>query len=900
MKKLIYILLFLPFFAIGQVSNGTETVFEALKTTSSQIVTTSDFITTTGSDGTQGKILGENISLSVIPPVHHFTPITSNIKGYFQGVDNALGNIVATTAGTTTRLWLTADQTTITAGTFYKTNFVNKGIVASATQSVSNNDNEKKYFTQDIIGDAYVTITTFPKGVYAGNLSVSTSPNSARQRFTVEVYKCNNAGTPIPSGVSGAVTGSLGVTVIAILDSGVLTLADGSVTNVPVSASIEFPFTVDVSERVRYHISAEKVGTNGASIAESLYLGTSYNSYIDVPVPLNTSAVQNLSAVTGSTTTDALNTLNTLKEDKSNKVTDFTTINNTLYPSVQAVQNGLNSRQLRTGIYYKGKDIEFFGDSYTVGTGASPTSNRWTSIISSALGANEINHGVAGTTMQKRTPIDYMASPNMVDNVVNIPTKTASKAMLVFAFGLNDMGQTAPDYNTANYKTDYQFVINNAFSKGWLPNQILIIPAYYIGSAGYASYATITGNAAPTESRHLAFIQAAKEVAATNNTMYFDIYQDQKKNDITLIGVDNIHPTNSGYAYIANDVLQYLGQDKLSITTDTNYSSDAGFFAKINGNKLDNSFLYQTLSAVGLATINPKSTFHVNSTTSLSSVGITTSVTTDAIDRGASISMNSSSILSIINRENAGIELYTNNIPRFGISEIGNTNIIGKLGINASLPNYSQQIFVAGGSDVYSQFTNGTSGSTASDGFILGLNTSNGVEIANKENGFMRFSTNNLERLRIHTSGGVSIGNTTDLGTGTLNVTGNVTTIAATTANHVVIKSQLDAVVRPYKVLSALFTQTSTNNPVVTVLENTLGTVTFTYSSVGVYLASSSALFTTNKTFVLMNSGVNGAYINGANLSNTSQFFINTKNITTAASANDGNNSTALEIRVYP
>jgi len=310
MKKLIYIFLLLPFLSFGQVANGTETKANAFRSLNPQTVTASDFITTTGTDGTQGKILGENISLSVIPPVHHFTPITTSIKGYFQGVDNALGDIVATTAGITTRLWLTADQTTITAGTFYRTNFTNKGVIASAEQSVINDDNQKKYFTQDIIGDAYVAITTFPKGIYAGNLSVSASPNSAQQRFTVEVYKCNNAGTPIASGISGAVTGDLGVTVITILDSGLLTLADGSVTNVPVSNTIEFPFTINVGERVRYHISAEKVGTAASNITEKLYLGTSYNSYIDVPVPLNTSSVQNLSTVAGATTTDALNTLN--------------------------------------------------------------------------------------------------------------------------------------------------------------------------------------------------------------------------------------------------------------------------------------------------------------------------------------------------------------------------------------------------------------------------------------------------------------------------------------------------------------------------------------------------------------------------------------------------------------
>jgi lysophospholipase L1-like esterase len=356
MKKLIYILLLLPFFAIGQISNGTEYTEEAFRATNNQTVTTSDFITTTGADGTQGKILGENISLSVIPPVHHFTPVTSNIKGYFQGVDDALGNVVATTAGITTRLWLTADQVTISAINFFKTNFVNKGIVASASQSVSNNDNEKKYFTQDIIGDPYVTITTFPKGVYAGNLSVSTSPNSAQQRFTVEVYKCNNSGTPIPSGVSGAVTGALGVTVITILDSGVLTLADGSVTNVPVSASIEFPFTVNVGERVRYHISAEKVGTTGANITESLYLGTSYNSYIDVPVPLNTTSVQDLSAVTnGGTTTDALNALNSGKANDVNVIhtTGDETKTGTLGVNGAIFNSNISAPSVVDGAYYK-------------------------------------------------------------------------------------------------------------------------------------------------------------------------------------------------------------------------------------------------------------------------------------------------------------------------------------------------------------------------------------------------------------------------------------------------------------------------------------------------------------------------------------------------------------------
>ena len=44
------------------------------------------------------------------------------------------------------------------------------------------------------------------------------------------------------------------------------------------------------------------------------------------------------------------------------------------------------------------------------------------------------------------------------------------------------------------------------------------------------------------------------------------------------------------------------------------------------------------------------------------------------------------------------------------------------------------------------------------------------------------FVTNNTERMRIHSSGGVSIGNTTDRGAGNLNVTGVVLTGGYTVA----------------------------------------------------------------------------------------------------------------------
>jgi hypothetical protein len=56
-----------------------------------------------------------------------------------------------------------------------------------------------------------------------------------------------------------------------------------------------------------------------------------------------------------------------------------------------------------------------------------------------------------------------------------------------------------------------------------------------------------------------------------------------------------------------------------------------------------------------------------------------------------------------------------------------------------------------------------------------------------------------------------------------------------------------------YKVYTALLTQTGTNPPVATVLENTLGDVVWSYVSPGKYRANLSGAFTEGKTFLSEN-----------------------------------------------
>jgi len=211
-----------------------------------------------------------------------------------------------------------------------------------------------------------------------------------------------------------------------------------------------------------------------------------------------------------------------------------------------------------SNLFLYGKTVTFFGDSYTAGFGPTTALERWTTQFCQFFGAIENNLGVSGTTLEKRSPQDWSGStPNMVDNVASIPTKTASGGLLVFAYGLNDVGYNGGQYNTTNYITDYTTVINAAIAKGWDVKQILLIAPYYINSTGYANYTTQNGTV-PDATRHLAFVDATATVASTFGTLYLDIYRKQLLNDITLLIADGIHANTAGHLYIANEVGSYL------------------------------------------------------------------------------------------------------------------------------------------------------------------------------------------------------------------------------------------------------------------------------------------------------------------------------------------------------
>ena len=126
----------------------------------------------------------------------------------------------------------------------------------------------------------------------------------------------------------------------------------------------------------------------------------------------------------------------------------------------------------------------------------------------------------------------------------------------------------------------------------------------------------------------------------------------------------------------------------------------------------------------------------------------------------------------------------TNSTYRGGFDSTGNF-LVGTTGVTGSLNGTVINVFGSGvvrnitqstgQYAVYNIGSGGTSATPTTAGYWLTDSTANTMYITASSNTPFLFGTNNTERMRIHASGGVSIGNTTDPGATNLSVTGKAT-----------------------------------------------------------------------------------------------------------------------------
>lgn len=313
MKKILFLLLCTVSMYGQTLQNPTfgNTTTNTLKIKTNTTSVTALEVGVLESDGVLNKMTPENLPISQPPHPINYSVLVPTLGAHLIGIDTRLGQIGQTTAGQTNRIYFTGDNTTVNSVVYFASNATSKGSTPSASPTnLVNGDNQKQYFAKDIISIAQPANTISAPGIYSGQLSVMVDSDVAQERYTVEVYKTNNLGVPIASGITGAPVGDLGVTVIAILDSSILDLSASAITNITVSGILTEQLTLNTGERVRYHVSAEKVGTAGSNVTFSVYYGSNHSSYYDVPVTTTTDGVVNKSTVSGLTTTDALNILN--------------------------------------------------------------------------------------------------------------------------------------------------------------------------------------------------------------------------------------------------------------------------------------------------------------------------------------------------------------------------------------------------------------------------------------------------------------------------------------------------------------------------------------------------------------------------------------------------------------
>ena len=88
------------------------------------------------------------------------------------------------------------------------------------------------------------------------------------------------------------------------------------------------------------------------------------------------------------------------------------------------------------------------------------------------------------------------------------------------------------------------------------------------------------------------------------------------------------------------------------------------------------------------------------------------------------------------------------------------------VGIGTTAPNYKVTVN-SSSTNSYQQLTNSVTGSASGDGFLVGIDSLEAI-VWNLENSNIKFATNNTERMRIDSSGGlILVGSTAQKATGT-------------------------------------------------------------------------------------------------------------------------------------
>jgi lysophospholipase L1-like esterase len=181
--------------------------------------------------------------------------------------------------------------------------------------------------------------------------------------------------------------------------------------------------------------------------------------------------------------------------------------------------------------------IVAFGDSYTVGIGAS-TNNGWAFQVAASLGKNLANEGISGSRFQDVTGTDTNSGYNRYHrNLIEFPTSDR----LYILYGFNDITQIGA--SASQYQTMLTTMANDLIAAGYSAGSIYIgtVPRMY----GDANSSTVQ-----------AYGDAARAVCSSFGFHCAEVYAAQVANGgDSLFSGDHLHPNDTGHTVIANAFL---------------------------------------------------------------------------------------------------------------------------------------------------------------------------------------------------------------------------------------------------------------------------------------------------------------------------------------------------------
>lgn len=200
-------------------------------------------------------------------------------------------------------------------------------------------------------------------------------------------------------------------------------------------------------------------------------------------------------------------------------------------------------KSIRVDMY--GKKNVYIGDSFTAGVGASDNSHRWTSMLSVAVGATEINYGVNGRVMQ-----GLYCNDTLYRGIV--PTFDNTYGVLIVSLGTNDTGQnngvSLPDSFFVKYASCLEYWHN---VKLWPYNQIVITTPFFFRK--YTSWVGSCSVTTPANSiRHDQYVQKVYDLAAAYPVILADTYVavGNLGNPYGLMISDSLHYNDTGHSIL--------------------------------------------------------------------------------------------------------------------------------------------------------------------------------------------------------------------------------------------------------------------------------------------------------------------------------------------------------------